>query len=58
LAVFDVVVINAAFSYGLLHADTLQAALTNPVAAAFIIEALVLDQLRRPPGCAGEAAAV
>jgi hypothetical protein len=26
----------------LLHPDTLQAALTNPVAAAFIIEALVL----------------
>ena len=42
LAIFGVVGINGAFAYGLLHPDILRAALTNPIAAAFIIEAMVL----------------
>ena len=42
LGLFGLVGINGAFAYGLLHPDALQAALANPVAAAFIIEALVL----------------
>ncbi len=43
LGIFGFVGINGAFAYGLLfQPDLLQAALTNPVAAAFIVEALVL----------------
>jgi hypothetical protein len=43
LAVFDFVGLNGAFVYGLLtRPDALSSALANPIAAAFIIEALVL----------------
>ena len=42
LGIFGLVGINGAFGYGLLHPDVLEAALRNPVAAAFMVEALVL----------------
>lgn len=43
LAVFSFFAVNGAFMYGLLfQPDAVVAALTNPIAAAFIIEALVL----------------
>ena len=42
LALFTFFGINGAFVYGLLHRDVLQAALANPLALAFILEALLL----------------
>lgn len=43
LAVFGFVGVNGAFVYGLLlEPGSLEAAMTNPIAAAFAIEALVL----------------
>ena len=43
LGVFGFFVVNGAFAHGLLfQPDALTAALTNPLAAAFIVEALVL----------------
>ena len=43
LGVFGFLAINGAFVYGLLfQADALSTALTNPLAAAFIAEALIL----------------
>jgi hypothetical protein len=43
LGAFGFLAVNGAFAYGLLYQpDALKAALTNPVAAAFIVEALVL----------------
>lgn len=43
LAVFGFFAVNTAFLYGLLfEPDLLLAALTNPVSAAFVVEALVL----------------
>lgn len=43
LAVFGFVALNGAFMYGVLfRPDTMTAAMTNPLAAAFIVEALVL----------------
>ena len=43
LGVFGFVGVNGAFFYGLLFdPNALQAALTNPIAAAFIVEALIL----------------
>lgn len=43
LAVFGLLGVNGAFIYGLLvQPDALRAAMTNPIAAAFMIEALVL----------------
>lgn len=43
LGVFGFVAVNGAFAYGLVcQPDALTSALTNPLAAAFIIEALVL----------------
>ena len=43
LGAFGFLAVNGAFAYGLLfQPDALKAALTNPVAAAFIVEALVL----------------
>ncbi len=43
LGAFGFIAVNGAFAYGLLfQPDALTDALTNPLAAAFIIEALVL----------------
>ena len=43
LGIFGFVGVNGAFVYGILFdPDALQAALANPVAAAFIVEALIL----------------
>ena len=43
LGIFGFVGVNGAFVYGILFDPTaLQAAMTNPVAAAFIVEALIL----------------
>jgi hypothetical protein len=43
LGAFGFLVVNGAFAYGLLcKPDAVVSALTNPVAAAFIVEALVL----------------
>jgi len=43
LGAFGFFAVNGAFAYGLLfQPDALTAALTNPLAAAFIVEALVL----------------
>ena len=43
LGVFGFVVVNGAFVYGMLfQPDTMTAAWTNPLAAAFMVEALVL----------------
>ena len=42
LALFTFFGLNGAFVYGLLHRDVLQAALANPLALAFILEALLL----------------
>ena len=43
LGVFGFLAVNGAFAYGLLlQSDALTAALTNPLAAAFIVEAMVL----------------
>ena len=43
LGVFGFLVVNGAFAYGIVfQSDALMAAWTNPVAAAFMIEAMVL----------------
>ncbi len=43
LGVFGFLAVNGAFVYGLVfQPDALMAALTNPLAAAFIVEAMVL----------------
>jgi hypothetical protein len=42
LAAFTFFGLNGAFVYGLLHPALLQAALANPLALAFILEAFVL----------------
>ena len=42
LAVVGFVVLNGAFVYGLLTPGVLRGALTNPIALAFIVEALVM----------------
>ena len=42
LAAFTFFGLNGAFVYGLLHRAVLESALTNPLALAFILEALVL----------------
>jgi hypothetical protein len=43
LAVVGAVGLNGAFLYGTaLHPDAVQAALTNPISAAFIVEAMLL----------------
>jgi len=43
LGVFGFLAVNGAFAYGLMfRPDALTSALTNPLAAAFIVEALVL----------------
>ncbi len=43
LGVFGFLVVNGAFAYGLLfQPNALRDALTNPLAAAFIVEAMVL----------------
>jgi hypothetical protein len=42
LAVLGFVVVNGAFLYGLLRPGVLQEALANPVALAFMVEAMVL----------------
>jgi cellobiose-specific phosphotransferase system component IIC len=42
LALFTFFGLNGAFVYGLLHREVLQAALANPLALAFILEALLL----------------
>ncbi len=43
LGVFGFFVVNGAFAYGLLfQPDAMTAAWTNPIAAAFMVEALVL----------------
>jgi hypothetical protein len=42
LCIVGFVPINGAFVYGLLHPEGLREALSNPVSAAFIAEALIL----------------
>lgn len=42
MAGFGLVGVNGVFIYGLLKPDVLRGALTNPVALAFVIEALLL----------------
>jgi hypothetical protein len=43
LGVFGFLAVNGAFAYGMLfEPDALETALSNPVAAAFIVEALIL----------------
>ena len=42
LAVFGFLIVNGAFVYGLLEPGVLAAAVTNPIALAFMGEALVL----------------
>ena len=43
LGAFAFIAVNGAFVYGLVfQPDALKAALTNPLAAAFIVEAMVL----------------
>jgi hypothetical protein len=42
LAVVGLLVVNGAFFYGVFHPEILRSALENPIALAFIIEALLL----------------
>jgi hypothetical protein len=42
LSVFGFFALNSAFLYGVFQPDAVLSALTNPIAAAFIIEALVM----------------
>ena len=42
LAAFAFLILNGAFAYGILRPAVLEEALTNPLAAAFVGEALVL----------------